>query len=155
MMATTFVDHEAEESGPDDDLLFDEEGDVEIENADMDEFIDDVGDTVGEEDAEDMHAMMDVENAMVLAQKDREEAERIQQRFSSQMSQASASPSSPTPVPIAPTTRQPAPPRLAPKEVTASYKPIGPQASLCVIYCFYSVGTCSLFQFSAGCFYAG
>ena len=129
MMATNFVDHEAEESGAED-VLFDEEDEVQTENADMDGFIDDMDDTVDNEDPEDLHTMMDVENAMIIAEKDREEAERMQQHFSSQMSQVSANASSsPVPMPVAPVIRPSAPKRPAPKEVTASYKPIGPQVS--------------------------
>jgi len=121
-MVTDFMDEEADVSGPDCDL-----SDNEALVAEDDGFIDDQDDEEMHNDTEvDMHQRMDFENSLVLAQKDQEEAERLQERFSSQMS------ATPTPTPVAHATpvARPAPvaaTRPPAKEVTASFKPVGPQ----------------------------
>ena len=142
MMVTDFMDEEADVSGPDCDL-----SDNEALVADDDGFIDD--EEMHNDTDVDMHQRMDFENSLVLAQKDQEEAERLQERFSSQMS------ATPTPTPVAHGTpvARPVPvaaTRPPAKEVTASFKPVGPQVgpeSVCIWHALFpNIFFCRLFS---------
>ena len=142
MMVTDFMDEEADVSGPDCDL-----SDNEALVVDDDGFIDD--EEMHNDTDVDMHQRMDFENSLVLAQKDQEQAERLQERFSSQMS------ATPTPTPVAHGTpvARPVPvaaTRPPAKEVTAAFKPIGPQVgpeSVCTWHAaFPNIFFCRLFS---------